>query len=203
MAIGKTPVNQLNALPLQDANSAAAGGVLQVIGGTLLRYFDGPTLLISGTAMTTFASIEDALVTPYLDLRGCTKFIFSLSVVNNVAARGVAMSAIKLKMQVRMGIADTPPVVYVNNNGAGSRDDTNNALWNVTNQSHIFSVTGIAGEVQRAVWAWESSTTSVDTSVATVFGSDIRFIVTTETTGASPPAPGPNSLFTANLWASS
>lgn len=201
MAIGKTPQNQLDALPLQDADSAAAGGEIQIVGGVINRFFSSSVLQITGVAMTTFTG-EQALVTPYLDVRGCNQFVLTLSTVNNVSGRA-ALPAIFVFIQTRLGASDTPPVYYANNGGAGTRDEADNSIQLVTTTGHAFAITAAAGEVQRHTWAWNQAAVNNGGLGATAggagwIGTDSRLIITTQTVGMST-----NNLFSATLWASS
>jgi hypothetical protein len=196
VAIGKTPQNQLDALPLQDADTVAEGGTLQVIGGALYRYFNATQLGIAGIPMATFTG-EQALVTPYLDLRGCINGTLALRTVNNVSGRA-ALPAIFLFVQYRLGPSDTPPVYYANNGGAGSRDEQDNAMAPVQSTGLVFAITAAAGEQQTLFWTWGPGATAGQGNVFGVVGSDCRFIITTQTLGMST-----NNVFSANLWASS
>jgi|SRR6516162_2537064 hypothetical protein len=197
--IGKTPVNQLNALPLQDADTAAAGGIIQVIAGQLYRFFDANTLGINGIPMASFGGgVQIGLVTPYLDLRGCSKYALALRCVNNTAAHGI-LAAIFVLMQYRMGPGDAPAVVYVNNGGAGSRDQLDNAIGQLGSTGHQFQATAGASEAQTRLWAWDNSL--ADTTIGgdfTAIGSDVRFQIVTN--GVAMAA---QNLFTCTLWASS
>lgn len=194
MAIGKTPVNQLNALPLQDADANAAGGVIQVIGGVLVRFFDANALQINATAVSTI-NTRVCLVTPYLDLRGCRSYVMQLRTTNpGVRA---ALASMTLRWQYRMGPGDAPAVTYVQ--GGGINDQFNGIF--ASTGGVIFPATAGANEVQTQAWGWTNGSdvnTGVVGQVLTALSSDIRFIFDWQTN----PVAAAN-LFTAYLWASS
>lgn len=188
--IGKTPQNQLDALPLQDADTAAAGGVVQFVGTTLVRYFDAAALGINASSVAT-VNTKVCIVTPYLDLRGCKQYNFTLRCTN--AAVRIALPACFLEAQMRMGSADTPSASYVN---GGAIANTLNAIMQINAAGQTFAATTAGGEVQTVLWSWDSSSGSGNSGAW--FSSDVRFIVSFST---NPVVAG--TVFTANLWAQS
>jgi hypothetical protein len=195
MTIGKTPVNQLNALPLQDADSAAAGGQIQVVGGSMVRFFDANTLALNGVPMTTFTAggfSDVGLVTPFLNCVGCTKYMVAIR-TTNVGARG-ALPTIHVQAQMRMGASDNPAVVYAN---AAGLQQAANAWIFLSSTGLVFPATVAGNEPQTILFAWESTAASnSNPGQFTVFGSDIRFLFST--TGAVVAA---QNLFSVNIWA--
>src|SRR5260221_5777135 len=143
-AIGKTPQNQLNALPLLDADVVAAGGVIQIVGGGIARFFDANTLQINGINMTWFAGgLQIAVVTPYLNLTGCNKGLITLRVSTTVVR--VALPSIFLFAQYRQGPSDTPAVVY--DNGGGDQQLANGYIQ-LSSTGRIFPATNAANQIQ-------------------------------------------------------
>jgi hypothetical protein len=70
--VGKTPQNQLDALPLLDADTAAAGGELNITGSSLTRFWSAAVLgLGSNFALVGGVGI---MVSNLLDVRGCSAF---------------------------------------------------------------------------------------------------------------------------------
>lgn len=198
MAIGKTPQNQLNALPLQDADSAAAGGQIQIVGGSMVRYFDAVTLGLNGVGASTFTSgaFQDfGLVTPFLNLIGCNKF--NIVIRANTTIARAALPAIHPQYQMRMGVSDNPPVLYAN--GAGIQQGANGVLL-LGSTGLTFPATS-GTESQTGVIAFEGPQVANNSGVQapstfTPFGSDVRFLLTS--LGASFPA---QTTFTVNIWA--
>lgn len=189
MAIGKTPVNQLNALPLQDADSNAAGGILQTAFGTVERYFSPAVLLINGiTAWTTDGLGNNFLATPFLDLRGCSTFAFQFRCV--LSAGRVALPAMLLFSNYRLSSSDVQPPF-------GSNGDTTNAPLNQIIPGARAFAAGNNGDTQTIQWMW-APTSSGGTNPTVTIGSDIRFII--QVNGAVPPA---SNAFSAALWGSS
>lgn len=193
MAIGKTPVNQLNALPLQDADTNAAGGSLQIIGGAIVRYFDGTALGINGATAAT-VNTKVCLVTNYLDLRGCSKYMFAL---RRTTPSGIvaALPVASLQIQMRLSASDTPSAGYVN----GGLNDVMNSIVSVSSATQTFPATLGAADAETALWAWDSGvSTGVGVGLGTMIGSDCRLIVTWSTNPVAA-----TNLFSATLWASS
>jgi len=190
MAIGKTPQNQLDALPLQDADTAAAGGVLSIVGGSINRFWDPNTLQINGINTTTFSATKVALVTPYLDLRGCTKFVFALR--RTVAGAAGAVPSGILTFQYRLGASDTPAVTQT-----GSIDDSMNGIINNTS-GVIFPATAGAETDTRILTFDEFQNSGVGGAVSLSIGSDVRLIFSFSTNPVNV-----INFFTAYLWGAS
>src|SRR5258706_3178030 len=196
--IGKPPQNQLNALPLLDADVVAAGGVIQIVGGGIARFFDANTLQINGINMTSFAGgLQIAVVTPYLNLTGCNKGLITLRVSTTVVR--VALPSIFLFAQYRQGPSDTPAVVY--DNGGGDQQLANGYIQ-LSSTGRIFPATNAANQIQTGAYAWApGDPTSSGPSSFNTIGADVRFILGTN--GSPLPGVLANHFFTAFMWASS
>lgn len=192
MAIGNTPQNQLDALPLQTAVQAAEAGSLEVVGGAIARVFSSATLGIAGSSVQT-VNTKVCLVTPYLDLRGTSKYAMQLRTTNAVGARA-ALPACVLEAQYRMGPNDTPSASYVN---GGAISEALNAVAPHTGTVTFAATTG-ANEQQTGLWAWGFNTPAGTITNVCVLGSDVRFIFSFSTN----PVAAAN-IFSAYLWASS
>lgn len=197
MPIGRTPVNQLDSLPLVDADSAAAGGEIQIINGVVVRYFSPAVLGIAGATVQSIAigaGFFFYIAGNYLDLRGCTKF--QLLVRRNVILTTGAMTAMQVGFQTRMGVSDNPlptwilPGLSVNQTLSGS------SSVNVT--SIIFPAAGTAGNHQSALRTWAANEFQGFGGSAASIGSDCRILFDWST---NPPAIGDGTI-TAQLWAS-
>jgi len=197
MAIGKTPVNQLNALPLQDADSNAAGGTLQVVGGTITRYFSPAVLGINGASFTP-DTLNCTIVSPFLDLRGCSKYTVALRLPRVTAGGLGQITNVFCHFQTRMGASDTP--ILYNINGGGQLDLVGSGWIAFNNNAQLFD-TASNGTVQTVVWSLSESGPSDGRSTSLVLGSDVRLIFATHTATAG--SPNASNLFSAQLWASS
>lgn len=194
MATGPIPNNQQNALPLQTISQALAGSV-QFFGTKLTRYFSPTDLGINGASAVTDGGTGFVyLVTPFLDLRGTSKYAMTVRVVN--AAIRVALPAMYILMQYRMGSADVPPTSY--SNGGGLAFSLNSQISVMGSGTIIFAATTAGGEQQTFTQTWESSgPTGQNGALATAIGSDVRFFLNFSTN----PVAAANA-FTAQLWAS-
>jgi hypothetical protein len=105
--IGKTPVNQLNALPLVTADATANPGDVLVVGGTVTRFWSPTNTGINGAS---FAGDPDdtsalAIFSNFFDVTGCNRFQMVLSriadTLANDTAADVAAVAITLLVQYR------------------------------------------------------------------------------------------------------
>lgn len=195
MGIGKTPQNQLDALPLQDADSAAAGGQIQVVGGSMVRYFDANTLGINGVTAATFSSgafSDTGLLTPFLNCVGCSKFIIVVRAFTTIIR--AALAPLHVSVQVRLGASDTPPVLY--QNGAGIHQEAN--AWTSLSSTGLTFPATQATEAQTLVFSWDTTApgNSVPSGQFTFFGSDIRFLVSTLGTAIAA-----TNTFSMNIWA--
>lgn len=195
MASAKLPQNILNGLPLQDADAAAAGGDIQVIGGNISRFFSATALGIAGANAATIGG-KVCLVSSWLDVRGCSKFIFQLR-RTTPAGPVAALTAALLQIQSRMGPLDSPSPSYT---VAGSLRDDFNGCNNVSGNTYTFPLTAAAGETQTAAWGWYAGSATAGGMItnAVMIGSDVRLIVSWSTNPVAA-----TNFFTATLAASS
>lgn len=195
MGIGKTPQNQLDALPLQDADSAAAGGEIQIVGGSIVRYFSASVLGLNGVVASTFVSgafSMSGFVTPYLNCVGCAKYMILVRAATSIA-RG-ALPAMFIAAQQRFGIADAPAVVYAN--GAGLQQAANGYVFMSSTNITLPATSGT--ENQAALFCWDPTLPGNNgPDLFTVFGSDIRFFINF----SSAAAPAGTNTFSVQIWA--
>lgn len=104
MGIGKTPQNQLNALPLIDADTASSPGEIQLIGNTMTRYWNATAMGCS--SVTAINNPEDStppgartISSGWLDVRGCNNFSLMCKrrALDAAAAADVAIAVIYLQ----------------------------------------------------------------------------------------------------------
>lgn len=195
MGVGLIPVNQLDALPLISAAQAAQAGTLQIVGGRAARYFGPADLGINASGVSTLpvgAGFYYYLVTPFLDLRGCSTFAFLLR--RNVGATITALAGTAvLQLQWRMNSADTPPVAWIDPTGTAVNE---NQVGKAQVQTGVVFPATTAGNNQRALITW-GGVLQAQYSPNVAPGADTRVIVTWSTTN---PNLGDGS-FTAALWA--
>lgn len=199
MAIGRTPLNQLNALPLQDADTNAAGGEISVVGGSFCRYFSPTVLQINGAVLSSVAvgiNTYRFIVTPYLDLRGCSKFQFLLR-RNVVTTTAALLGTPQLSFRTRMGASDAPGIVWINGNAIN--ESMSGASYVNTVTPLAFPAAGAGGNNQQSLRTWAADEIQGFGGTAASIGSDSRLCVDW---GLTDPVIG-DSTFTAQLWASS
>jgi len=196
MSSALIPQNQLDALPLISAAQAAQAGTLQIIGGRVVRYFGPADLGINASGVSTFpvgAGFYYYLVTPYLDLRGCTTFAFLLR--RNVGATITALAGVAtLQLQWRLGSADTPPITWIDPTGATVNDAQ---VGKAQVQTGVTFPATTAGNNQRALITW-GGVLQAGYGADVAPGADTRVIVSWSTNN---PNVG-DGTFTASLWAS-
>jgi len=182
--LGTTPANQLNALPLRTATAAAADGDIEVVGGTISKYWSPATLLVNGIAVFP----GTAFATPYLNTTGVSRFVMILN-RQNAVGDAVALSAFTVFAQYRISKTSTPPIAPF--------DQVINAHVNLISTGVAFP--GVAGALdQTAVVTWSSETNVGSSSNARplMIGTDVRICV--NMAGANPP--DANDFFTMGLW---
>lgn len=176
MATGPIPQNQLNALPLLTAAQAAAAGELTIIGGGLYRYFSPTVLGINATPVVNYGGLGYYLLTtPYLDLRGCSKYVVTIrnTYIGGPGARGALPSGV-LWAQVRQGPTDAPAPIYI----VGATDVTlNNGMYQLALAAgKVFGAQQAAADSQTIVWAWADASPSSNGNNAVVLGANTRLV---------------------------
>jgi hypothetical protein len=191
------PKNQLDALPLYSAAAAASGGSVGFNpNGGITRFFDAPTLNVSGIARSDQgAGARDrySLVTNYIDVRGCTSFACQIRRLTQ-GTLAVLPAPAGLFMQYRFSATDTPPPT----------PDTTSAeivvamsLLNTAVAALAFPNPAALALPQTALVTWNVAQT-VGAAGANVFiGTDVRLIFSWATND-----PG-TATFSMTLWGSS
>ena len=200
MASAKLPANILNGLPLQDADAAAAGGDLTVVGGAISRYFSPAALGINGQAPSSFVTNIPGTIfyhaSNYLDLRGMTKF--QLLVRRNVNTVFTAVTpTLSISFQVRMGPLDNPTPVW---SSLLSQDDTLAGKSLTQSPALVFPTAGLANNSQTCVRTWTADQVTGFAGVAASIGSDVRIVMLW---ASNPTATLGDGTISAQLWASS
>lgn len=156
MATGFIPQNQLNSLPLITAAQAATAGSLQIIGGAIYRFFTPAELGINASTVPSLGSGFFMIATPYLDLRGCSKYTMTIRVVDNTIVRA-DLPILSILMQTRQGPNDTPPLVY--ELGGSLRTQANAQNLIITRPAGDFPSCP-AGQSQTGVFSWSNAVPS-------------------------------------------
>lgn len=84
MAIGNTPQNQLDALPLIGASQVANPTDVVVVGGNVVRFWDEVATGINGVQRTNAGDGTSNLFSNFLDLRGMNSGLFQVARVSTV-----------------------------------------------------------------------------------------------------------------------
>jgi hypothetical protein len=119
MALGATPQNQLNALPLvtaaQFTGQVVDPGELSIVGGSVVRYWSATRLALNGVNFATVGT-RSALLTPFLDFTGMNQFQV-IMVRECLSAGGDLAESMSIYAQSNVGTGDNPLGV---GGGAGS-----------------------------------------------------------------------------------
>lgn len=108
MAVGNTPVNQLNALPLINAAAVVTPPSEQVIiGGNVVRSWNATSLGLNGVQRVNDGVGGSNLFGPFLDMRGMNSG--SLVVVRSAAAAGIDATGMSVYFLYRIsGFGNQP-----------------------------------------------------------------------------------------------
>jgi hypothetical protein len=196
--IAKIPQNQLNALPLTDAATAAAGGDIVVLGSAITRYWSPTVLGVSGARRTGPEAVSGyfALVTPYLDVRGCSQFVVLLQRNGGTGVGAIGTSA-TCSFQYRFATTDTQP--FGQNGGVGD-----NAIGksNVGGGAIPFPSVAAQPLPQYNVRAFSLAVVTGSAGVSNMIGTDVRIIIDWSTTDPEVGAGG-TVFFSIAMWGAS
>jgi len=191
--IGAVPANQLDALPLFTASQAASGGTVGFnLGGGITRFFDSPTLGVSGAASgNQGAGARDrySLITNYIDVRGCTSFACQIRRLTEGTI--AVLPSATLFMQYRFSATDTPPptpdttsadiVVAMSalntagvafpNPAAQALPQTNLVTWNAAQTVGAAGANVFIGSDVRLIFSWATNDPGTATFSMTLWGS--------------------------------
>jgi len=189
MAEPRIPANILNGLPLVTATTAADPGDIQIVGNTLTKQWSPSQLGISDTARTVDPDTGGGalLLSNYLDVRGCSAFVFLLAFnIKTAAGIEVGPQAYNLYMHYRTGPA-----------GIAQRTGSYGTSWTPLcaqmtvspNTDAVFPRT----DLMALVWSNVSNAVGPGKGV----GTDARVWIRLVGFGASNPV---NLTFTAYMW---
>lgn len=185
MAAGKTPQNQLDALPLISAENVANPDVVEVVGNVMSKFWSPSTLGINGINRINdpFTVGNSLFLTPYLDARGVDTFVF-LVTRTALNAAGDDVVAMSIFTQYRVGGVDPA---------------TGNRGANESPQLLLINFAALGGPFpQDATFnRGFSNKGPLSTQPAAALGSDLRFWFRW-TVGAQPAG---NQTFTIRIWA--
>lgn len=183
--LANVPKNQLDALPIDQTGGTAGAAV--VIGNSMQRFWSPTALGLSGiTGWTTDGFGNIYIVTPFLEVLGCTNFVMQMRCITSIVR--VALPSTLLFSQYRLTSADSIPPFGTNNNAE-------NAAMSQIGLGKIFAA-ALAGDQQVVDWAWSVGRTgSPEPSV--VIGSDVRFVIQ-----SAGPVPAATNSFSVSLWGS-
>jgi len=165
---GNVPQNQIDALPIITPDAAAAAGDLQIVGGSISRFWSPATLGLNGVAATASGGVF-FLATPYLDVSGCTRFAMFISRFNAVGD-AIALTSTTVLAQYRLLKTSTPALTPV--------DQSVNSYVSLISSNIGFPAI-LAGATQNAVptWSPEAPTGSSANARPMVVGTDVRVVV--------------------------
>lgn len=101
MAIGNTPQNQLDALPLIGASQVANPTDVVVVGGNVAKFWDENALGINGIQRSNAGDGSSNLFTTFLDMRGMNSGTFLI--VRTFTTSGVAGDGVSIVPLYRFG----------------------------------------------------------------------------------------------------
>ena len=191
MGIQPVPQNQLDALPLITVAQASSGGDVTVLGGQILRRFTPAVLGVNGAAASSYATPAALnvpyLVTPFLDVTGCTNFAFVLMITNTTAGNLTPPTQSSLYAQMRLGPTDAPPLYQFTTANADDNIHIGSTIMPAANR---IWPTVVPAQSWRQVWTFgaSSATTAADATgnQPTLLGSEFRLIVKMSPNAAMP-----------------
>jgi hypothetical protein len=189
--LGAVPQNQLDALPLISAVSAANGGTVSLSpGGQVTRFWDATSLGISGVSFTTVNGFV-LLVSSFISTFGCRSFMMILSRTNAVAAGGT-LAGIDARIQYRLSTTDVPPT----NVGTVTQNTDYTGSTSFGTALITFPTMAAIGEVQRALRGFDPGYVVGFAGSNVMAGDQVRIFLNIGS-GADP---GANEKFSLQLW---
>lgn len=189
--IAKIPQNQLNALPLTDAATAAAGGDIVVLGNSISRYWSPVTTGVNASVFANDANGFPVMVSNFLDVRGCRSFVLLLR--RAFTGVGIALANITCTYQFRFSSGETPLT------SLGATQNVGFLAMNVLPGLNVISFPAFqnANEVQTHAFPFDTGQeTATGFSGTKVIGTDVRFVYTA--TGAI----AATNTFSLAIWGS-
>jgi hypothetical protein len=193
------PAIQLNSLPLFTAQAAATGGTVSLgLGGGLTRFWDPVTLGISAVNFAADANGFIVLLSNFISVFGCRSFALILRRTN--VGVGLALSPLEVRIQYRISAADVPATSF----GAATQDVqyTGSVTAQPGGTGVIFPLMEAAGEDQRALVCWDSSSIAnggAPNGTVAMIGDQVRLFLNIGSGGL----PAGGNLFSAYLWGTS
>jgi hypothetical protein len=175
--IGNMPQNQIDALPLISADTAAAGGAISLVGGNFTRYWSPTTLGLVAATPAAAGGATFWLVTPFLDCRGVRSFKMLVRRFNTTGLPQAALAGnASIYQQYRYTSAEVPLL------SQGAAENLSSIGINVIANSGIigyFPALQTQGEVQTAAFGWSEalSDSAAGNSTTVTMGTDVRFMV--------------------------
>jgi hypothetical protein len=190
--LGATPVNQYNALPINTVDVQAAAGDIQVVGGTISKFWSPAILGINGVNASTVAG-SVLLASAYIDATGCSRYTGLLRRTNAVGD-AANRAAFFVYVQYRLTKVATPAAAI-----AGDQQ-TRIGKINCISTGLVFETNGAGTAIDETAaftWSSEAPTGSSGNARPLVIGTDCRIIIDWST-AANPP--GANDFFQFQLW---
>jgi len=190
---GKTPQNQLDALPLTDAATAAQGGDIVILGNSISRYWSPTVLAVNGIGFTTDPNGFFYLPTAFLDVRGCRSFAMLLRRINTTALPQLALPSMTVYMQYRFSNGEVPLISL-----GAIQNQRYIAAAQINSIPIVFPTMQVQSEVQTAFRGWNTGQEGGGAGEvqSQSLGTDVRFFILSAT---APTAP---NTFSMALWGS-
>jgi len=189
--IGNMPQNQIDALPLFSADTAAKGGIISIFAGSFTRYLDGPTTGINGSAFATDANGLVFIVSDFMDLRGCRSFAILLR--RAFVGVGALLQGINVWVQYRFTTAEVPLTSFA----PAAANQEYLGMFLLGFQPITFPAFGAAGQVQTSYRGWNTAQASGVGGMPQSLGTDCRLVLIANGAIAA------TNTFTMTLWGAS
>jgi hypothetical protein len=194
--IGNMPQNQINALPLISADTAAAGGAISIVGGNFTRYWSPTVLGLVGVQPAAAGGATFWMFSGFLDTRGVRAFKILVRRLNGAALganTAAIVGSIQIFQQFRFTSAEVPLL------SQGATENLSSLAINTIANSGIggfFPALQTQNEVQTAAFGWDSplGDSAAGNNANVTIGTDVRIMVGFQN------LPNVNNTWSVALW---
>ena len=194
--LGNTPKNQIDALPIMTVVAAAAADDITIVGGTIAKFWSPTTLGMAGIVPTTDAAGHVFLVTPFLDMTGCTNGALLLTRTDTANSLAGAIYNPLVLCQYRITHVGAMPTSFAS---GGSINLPQAGINLIAPNPIAFVATIAAPTTQRGLATWgPSAIVASANQVGMTIGADVRIFVSFST-NAQPVT----QTFSVSIWGAS